>query len=507
VALIPHTVRNASIVTVRLIAALALASTASAQNGAWTVTRLNPPGAAWSQALAASGGQQVGRAYMDGAMHAALWNGTAASFVDLNPAGATSSEAFGANDGQQVGDVVLAGSPHASLWSGTANSWIDLSPVGSPYSVAFSISAGQQAGYAMVGGVQRASLWSGTAASWVDLHPAGASQSIAHATSGGQQAGYANVGGVQHASLWNGTAASWVDLHPQGLADSRAHATNGGQQVGVAGGRASLWSGTAASWVSLQPAGATQSFASSIDNGYQAGDSEIGGRHRAGLWRGSAGSWIDLDAFLPPGFSGSYAYGISTVGAVLNVTGFGYVGFQGNLEALLWTLCRTPEITSQPVAQSACPRGSVQYAVVANAFEPATYQWQVQTGADPAWNPIVPGINSFAGVPQFEATGTATSRVSLRPAIGPGGARQWPHPGYQVRAIITNTCGSTTTDAAPLTICTADFNCDGSVDFFDYDDFVLCFEDAACPAGDFNRDGDVDFFDYDDFVLAFEAPC
>ncbi len=54
--------------------------------------------------------------------------------------------------------------------------------------------------------------------------------------------------------------------------------------------------------------------------------------------------------------------------------------------------------------------------------------------------------------------------------------------------------------------CTADFNNDGFVDFFDFDDFVSEFE-AGAPAADFNNDGFVDFFDFDDFVEAFEAGC
>jgi hypothetical protein len=56
----------------------------------------------------------------------------------------------------------------------------------------------------------------------------------------------------------------------------------------------------------------------------------------------------------------------------------------------------------------------------------------------------------------------------------------------------------------------ADFNGDGFIDFFDYDDFVLCYEGILCPPGtdaDINGDGFVDFFDYDDYVLAFEAGC
>ena len=58
--------------------------------------------------------------------------------------------------------------------------------------------------------------------------------------------------------------------------------------------------------------------------------------------------------------------------------------------------------------------------------------------------------------------------------------------------------------------CPADFNGDLFVDFFDYDDFVNCFETGTCPpgrTGDFNGDGFADFFDYDDFVGAFENGC
>ncbi|MEK6700700.1 MAG: hypothetical protein AABZ53_00410 [Planctomycetota bacterium] len=58
--------------------------------------------------------------------------------------------------------------------------------------------------------------------------------------------------------------------------------------------------------------------------------------------------------------------------------------------------------------------------------------------------------------------------------------------------------------------CPADFDADGTVDFFDYDAFVTCFEGGACPDGksaDFDADGTIDFFDYDAFVVTFEAGC
>ena len=62
----------------------------------------------------------------------------------------------------------------------------------------------------------------------------------------------------------------------------------------------------------------------------------------------------------------------------------------------------------------------------------------------------------------------------------------------------------------PVPTCRPDFNGDGFLDFFDYDDYVNCFETGSCPPGttaDFNGDGFADFFDYDDFVAAFEIGC
>lgn len=69
-----------------------------------------------------------------------------------------------------------------------------------------------------------------------------------------------------------------------------------------------------------------------------------------------------------------------------------------------------------------------------------------------------------------------------------------------------NLCVTDTTPSG----CAADFNGDQFLDFFDYSDYVQCFETGACPAGrdaDFNEDDFVDFFDYSDYVTAFEAGC
>lgn len=64
----------------------------------------------------------------------------------------------------------------------------------------------------------------------------------------------------------------------------------------------------------------------------------------------------------------------------------------------------------------------------------------------------------------------------------------------------------------PGSVCAADFNQDGFLDLFDFDEFVGCFEGGPCAssdprAADFDGDGFVDFFDYDAFVSAFEVGC
>ncbi|MEK6703845.1 MAG: beta-propeller fold lactonase family protein [Planctomycetota bacterium] len=78
----------------------------------------------------------------------------------------------------------------------------------------------------------------------------------------------------------------------------------------------------------------------------------------------------------------------------------------------------------------------------------------------------------------------------------------------QSGTIATPSMGGFGTFVAPG--CIADFNFDGAVDFFDYDDYVRCFEGQACPPGrdpDFNGDNALDFFDYDYFVQLFETGC
>jgi hypothetical protein len=57
-----------------------------------------------------------------------------------------------------------------------------------------------------------------------------------------------------------------------------------------------------------------------------------------------------------------------------------------------------------------------------------------------------------------------------------------------------------------LSVCVADFDCDGFLDFTDFDGFVAAFESGSSLA-DTNDDGFLDFTDFDAFVGLFEAGC
>jgi hypothetical protein len=111
---------------------------------------LNPAGSTYSAARGISDSQQVGYASGPQGYHAALWSGTANSFVDLHPAGSAadeSSSAYATIGSHQVGQAFSQGAEysraggflndlepqgHAALWCGTAASFVDLHSVLNP---------------------------------------------------------------------------------------------------------------------------------------------------------------------------------------------------------------------------------------------------------------------------------------------------------------------------------------------------------------------------------------
>jgi hypothetical protein len=140
-----------------------------------------------------------------------------------------------------------------------------------------------------------------------------------------------------------------------------------------------------------------------------------------------------------------------------------------------------PRIDTHPEDQFVCPGGSASFFVGVSGPGPIRYQWR-RNGRD------------LRG---------ATGNVYVVPASTTATAGTYD-------CIVTGPCGSTMANPARLVLCPADYNCDQFLDFFDYDAFVMCFDEGICEGGtnaDFNGDGFVDFFDYDAFVAAFEAGC
>ena len=230
------------------------------QGGVWT--DLTSPNAAGS-VLGALGDQFVGSATAPGvSAHAMLWNGVSQNPVDLHPAssGAQYSQALATNGSDQVGFLTYQ-TPlpvdRAALWHGSAASWVNLHPSNFTYSQATAIHGDVQGGWVFSASTSyRAVLWNGSASSITHLNPAGANNSQVLGMTQGQQVGWAYIGFGQHAALWSGTAASFVDLNPPGHT-SGLSATCGSAQVGRAfsssGGGAAIWFGTAESFTPLWP--------------------------------------------------------------------------------------------------------------------------------------------------------------------------------------------------------------------------------------------------------------
>jgi|GEM_PF-3225095 len=155
-----------------------------------------------------------------------------------------------------------------------------------------------------------------------------------------------------------------------------------------------------------------------------------------------------------------------------------------------------PMIEVQPLARANCEQSSAVIRIINAPPSPGvigpTFRWRRN------------------GVPIFDGpTGTGSTLSGAASAtLTISNVNTLDEAAYD--CVVTNFCGTTTTDSTLLRLCLADFNCDGFVDGFDYDDFVLCFEGGACPPGktaDFNGDGFPDGFDYDEFVAEFETGC
>lgn len=153
------------------------------------------------------------------------------------------------------------------------------------------------------------------------------------------------------------------------------------------------------------------------------------------------------------------------------------------------TVDTPPVISTEPASIRLCLGGSESMGVVAGGSTPLTYQWRK------------------GGMP---ISGETSSTLNLSLASSATGG--------VYDCVVTNTCGSATTQQATVTVCLADFNCDESVSAVD----LFAFLDAwfaqsgqttppALPAdltANFDRDTDVDAVDLFGYLDAwFSSPA
>ncbi|MCA9251479.1 MAG: hypothetical protein KDA54_10140, partial [Phycisphaerales bacterium] len=174
----------------------------------------------------------------------------------------------------------------------------------------------------------------------ISLHFTGATDTTATAIDGEHQYGwYRTASSSTHAIMWSGTSSSGVDLHPTGYGTSVISGAGDGQAVGTADSNAGLWVKTAGAFINLNPQGATSSAAVATHGGLQAGN--VAGR--AALWAGTPASYVDLGAFVPSGFTSSYAEDFEVaMNGTITVVGYGYNPQAGRNEALVWRSIGVP---------------------------------------------------------------------------------------------------------------------------------------------------------------------
>jgi len=178
------------------------------------------------------------------------------------------------------------------------------------------------------------------------------------------------------------------------------------------------------------------------------------------------------------------------------------IGVASNFTDVTVALNTTPYplvVARQPASVSICSSGTAPFSVAVSGTFPVTNQWQWQpAGPSTAWAALSNGINkNTLGTPTFNVSGATTPSMNITSLSGLGG---------NFRCIVTNACGSVTSNEATLTICAADFNCNGFVNGDDFDSYIAAFVSGDLSS-DFNRDGFVNGDDFDAFVPVFELGC
>ncbi len=192
---------------------------------------------------------------------------------------------------------------------------------------------------------------------------------------------------------------------------------------------------------------------------------------------------------------------LGTDGTDLILAGqFSSVGGRGAGGVAYWHSDAPVGIASNPSPESVCSAGPALFSVTASG-PVQSYQWQRETA---------PGSNSFVNLPNgssasFGGSANVGGATTQQLAVV-GSPRLNAMDAVKYRCVVTGPCGSVTSGAALLTVCLADYDCNGFVNGDDFDSFVLEFY-YGTAAADIDGNGFTNGDDFDQFVLAFEAGC
>ncbi len=169
-----------------------------------------------------------------------------------------------------------------------------------------------------------------------------------------------------------------------------------------------------------------------------------------------------------------------------------------------WIGQSAPSIASQPVSIPCVTLANPFFEIGYSGFPEPFFQWQWKAPGAADWSALVNGeISNGAGT--ATVSGVRTPRID----IVPSGSLNWLRTA-EFRVVVTNACGTITSNPGKFVPCTANFDCTGTVDVVDLFDFLDAWfaqngGPIGTPSADFDGDTDVDVVDLFDFLDAWFA--
>ncbi len=220
------------------------------------------------------------------------------------------------------------------------------------------------------------------------------------------------------------------------------------------------------------------------------------------------GSLVATQIDVNPAPSGANGWGISTR------PGYPFHGLIDDVRVYSCALSPSDffldPIADRPASTTACASSDSSFSINAYGTGPLNYRWQWRRLGQSQWFDVVQGINSD-GSASFQSTGGVSATVDVS-NYQEGGVSGLTGPRAEFSCVVSNACGSVTSDAATLSICYANCDCSTGSPSLTASDFT-CFL-SRFRAGDAyaNCDGStgtplLTASDFACFLNAFRAGC